>query len=92
MTALDVFALIVLLVMAAVFVGGAILLAMWPGRVARERGHPRADAVAVCGWWGLVTMGILLPVAWIWAYSWPPGGLAKSSDEEVDAEQEGGRS
>ena len=88
MTALDFFALFVLLVMAAVAVGVAVLLAMWPGRVARERGHPRADAVAVCGWWGLVTMGILLPVAWIWAYSWPPGGIAKAS--EAEAEREGG--
>jgi len=88
MTALDVFALVILLVMVAVFVGGAILLAMWPGRVARERGHPRADAVAMCGWWGLATMGILLPVAWIWAYSWPPGGIANAS--EAGAERKAG--
>lgn len=82
MTALDVFALIVLMVLlgAAIFV--AWILASSPGRIARERGHPRADAVAVCGWWGLLTLGILLPVAWIWAYAWPLGGLPHGESRE----------
>ena len=85
MTALDVFALIVLMVLlgAALFV--AWILAASPGRIARERGHPRADAVAVCGWWGLITLGILLPVAWIWAYSWPLGGLPQGGSGESGA-------
>jgi len=42
---------------------------MMPGRIARERHHPQADAISVCGWWGLVTLGILLPLAYIWAYT-----------------------
>ena len=86
MTGLDVFALIVLLVLLAAVVAGAWFLAAWPGRIARERGHPSADAIAVCGLWGLLTMGILLPLAWIWAYTWPPGGLAqKTESSEADA-------
>ncbi len=89
-TALDVFALIVLLVLLGAVVGVTFLLAAWPGRVARERGHPSADAIAVCGWWGLVTLGILLPLAWIWAYTWPPGGLAAREEgaAEDDAAKE----
>lgn len=82
MTALDVFALIVLCVLAASIIGGALALAAWPGRIARERGHPSADAVAVCGWWGLATMGILLPLAWVWAYTWPPGGVVAAEGAE----------
>ena len=85
-TGLDVFALIVLLVLLGSVVAGALFLAMWPGRVARERGHPSADAIAVCGWWGLVTMGILLPLAWIWAYTWPPGGVAALDEGEAQGE------
>lgn len=77
MTGLDVFALIVLMVLFGTALFAAWVLAAWPGRIARERGHPSADAVAVCGWWGLLTLGILLPIAWIWAYTWPPGGLPR---------------
>ena len=87
-TGLDIFALIVLLVLLATVVGGAVALAMWPGRVARERGHPQADAIAVCGWWGLVTLGILLPLAWIWAYTWPPGGLPRGEDASDPGDEE----
>ena len=87
MTGLDVFALIILGVLLAVIVGGALALAILPGRIARERGHPSADAIAVCGWWGLLTMGILLPLAWIWAYTWPPGGLAEPNPTDAETEQ-----
>ena len=69
MTWLDVFALIVLLVLAATGIAVWVLMGMYPGKIARERKHPQADAIAVCGWWGVITFGLLLPVAWIWAYS-----------------------
>jgi hypothetical protein len=65
---LDYFALGVLLVLCATMVGGLITLGYMPGRIARGRKHPQADAVAVCGWVGLLTFGVLLPVAYIWAY------------------------
>ena len=71
MTGLDIFALVILVVLAACIVGGLVLLGMMPGRIARKRGHPQADAIGVCGWWGLLTLGILLPVAYIWAYTAP---------------------
>ena len=49
MTGLDVFALIVLLVILVAVVCGALALAILPGRIARERGHPSADAISVVG-------------------------------------------
>jgi hypothetical protein len=72
---LNIFALIVLLVLLALVVGVLIWLGMMPGRIARRRNHPQADAINVCGWWGLITMGLLLPVAWIWAYTNPDANL-----------------
>lgn len=66
---LDWFALIVLLVSVLTVLIAVVLLGMLPGRIARQRKHPQAEAIAVCGWWGLLTMGLLLPVAWIWAYT-----------------------
>jgi amino acid transporter len=71
MNALDIFALIVLIVLAAAVIAIWAILGMMPGRIARERNHPQAEAINVCGWWGVITMGLLLPLAWIWAYTKP---------------------
>ena len=77
---LDYFALavLVILVMAAVTIW--ILLGVMPGRIARDRNHPQADAIRICGWWGMLTLGLLLPVAYIWAYSNPRWRDASRSD------------
>ena len=68
---LDYFALAVLFILATAGVVICVLLGIMPGRIARDRNHPQADAISVCGWWGVLTMGLLLPVAYIWAYSNP---------------------
>jgi hypothetical protein len=68
---LDYFALAVLLILGAAGVVIWVLLGIMPGRIARDRNHPQADAIGVCGWWGVLTMGLLLPLAYIWAYSNP---------------------
>ena len=67
------FALFVLLVLAATVIAAWVVLGMMPGRAARRRHHPQADAIAVCGWWGVITLGLLLPIAYIWAYTNVPG-------------------
>ncbi len=69
MSALDIFALIVLLVLLGAVIGVWVFLGMLPGKIARSRNHPQAEAINVCGWWGVITLGILLPVACIWAYT-----------------------
>ena len=76
MSALDAFALLVLLVLASAAVAAWVLLGVMPGKIARRRNHPQADAINVCGWWGVLTMGLLLPLAFIWAYTKtsPTGG------------------
>lgn len=68
---LDYIGLLVLLVLGISFIGGLVLLGMMPGRIASARNHPQSDAICACGWWGLLTMGLLLPIAYIWAYSKP---------------------
>ena len=69
MSGLDIFALVVLLVLVLAGIAGWVILALLPGRIARARKHPQADAINVCGWWGALTMGLLMPVAFIWAYT-----------------------
>ena len=69
MSLLDVFALFVLVVLLLAGVLAWVLLGMMPGKIARSRKHPQADAIGVCGWWGVITLGLLLPIAYIWAYT-----------------------
>jgi hypothetical protein len=70
MGGLGIFALIVLLVMIASIIYAVIWLAMWPGKVAHERGHTQAEAINVAGWLGILT-GIVWILAMIWAYTVP---------------------
>lgn len=66
MTGLDIFSLIVLIVLLVAVVAVWVILGMLPGQIARSRNHPQADAINMCGWWGVFTMGILMPLAFIW--------------------------
>ncbi len=91
MTALDVFALFVLFVLLLTAVGVWVVLGMLPGRIARQRNHPQAQAISVCGWWGVITLGILMPLAFIWAYTnpqaWsPPEETAPKPEEPENKE------
>jgi len=61
---------------------------MLPGRIARDRQHPQADAISVCGWWGVITMGLLLPLAYIWAYTSPRNGNQKIGEAATPEEGE----
>jgi Protein of unknown function (DUF3302) len=57
MSGLDIFAWIVLIVLAASAVGVFCIAGWLPGHIAKTRGHPWADAVRAAGW-----------IALIWAY------------------------
>lgn len=68
MSGLDIFAWIVLIVLAASTVFVIVFMAMWPGMVARRRNHPWAEAVSVGGWVTLFLGFVLWPAVLIWAY------------------------
>lgn len=72
MTGLDIFTFVVMLVLlvaAGVFIK---ILGALPGKIARSRAHPQAEAINVCGWLGILTLGLAWPVALIWAYTRSP--------------------
>ncbi|MCK5662217.1 MAG: DUF3302 domain-containing protein [Thiotrichaceae bacterium] len=66
---LNVFALIILFVLLIAGLGVVIGLGIMPGKIAKNRNHPQAEAIQVCGLFGVLSMGILLPLAFIWAYT-----------------------
>ena len=65
---LDIFAWIVLIVLALSTVAVVVFLAMLPGMIAKKRGHPWTEGVTVAGWVTLFLGFVLWPVVLIWAY------------------------
>lgn len=65
MTALDVAALLILVVVGLAVIGLLVLLAIVPGRIAQRRQHPQTDAIRVTGY-----LGILLAPLWVLAFIW----------------------
>jgi hypothetical protein len=72
MSGLDIFAWVVLIVLIATALVAFIILAMLPGKIARQRAHPQAEAINVAGWLGALAMGVFWPLALIWAYTRSP--------------------
>lgn len=86
---LDIFALVVMLVILAAVIWLVVLLGPLPGRIARDRSHPQADAIHVLGWIGLITLGVAWLVALVWAYTRPFGDAAlRARVSELEEELE----
>jgi hypothetical protein len=78
--AFDVIAFVVFAVLLAVAVIIVVSLGQLPGRIARQRGHPQAAAINAASWLGVATLGLLWPLAFIWAFLKP---LPVASKQEV---------
>jgi len=81
MSGLDLFAWIVLVVLAASTVFVIVFMAMWPGMVARRRHHPWAEAVSIGGWITLFLGFVLWPIVLTWAYVDVPAKPGHPSSE-----------
>jgi len=68
---LDVIAFAVFAVLIAVTIVIIVFLGQLPGRLARQRGHAQAAAINVAGWLGVATLGLLWPLALVWAFVTP---------------------
>jgi hypothetical protein len=68
MSFIDIFSWIVLIVVIAIILAVFVALGMMPGRIARRRGHPWAEAVAVGSWATLIFGLVFWPLVLIWAY------------------------
>lgn len=69
--ALWILAFLVLLLVIGLAIAAVIVLAMLPGRIARRRSHPQAEAINVLSWLGILSFGVLWVVAMAWAYMRP---------------------
>ncbi len=69
--------LIVLTVLAGVVV---VILGTLPGKIAKRRNHPQAEAINVASWLSIITVG-LWPFVLIWAYIRPGEPSAVTNSE-----------
>jgi len=90
MTMLDVFSLIVLAMLLITIIVIIGILGALPGRIARGRNHPQADATAVGGWLGLLFGGIFWPVVMVWAYM-RSGHQLQTPDTSQERVEESGK-
>ena len=81
---LNIFALIILIAVAAFVVYLLFVLGGLPGRIARQRHHRQAAAINVMGWLGLLTLGVVWAVALVWAYVTPKPLPHDPTSEEVE--------
>ena len=79
MTKVGFFILFILVTIAALVF---IELAGMPGRDARKRGHPDAEAIALLGWLGLPLGGLGWLVAMVWARYRPTRAKVVDTPEE----------
>jgi hypothetical protein len=68
MSFIDYFAWFVLFVLFASVVAIFVAMAVAPGRIAKKRNHPWAQAVEIAGWVTLIFGFVLWPLSLIWAY------------------------
>ena len=69
MSGIDIFAILVLIVITVSIVYVFVFLGLLPGKIARERNHPHAEAIGIGSWLGLLFGGLLWAVILIWAYT-----------------------
>ncbi len=80
---LNILTIVVMIVLVALT--GVILayLGMLPGKIAKGRNHPQAEAINVASWLGIITLGVLWPFALIWAYIRPREQSAVEGSEKL---------
>ena len=58
-------------VMAILFLALVVII-VWlgslPGKIARNRNHPQADAINAASWIGLALAGVGWPIAFVWSF------------------------
>lgn len=68
MSALDILAWLVLIIVFVSAIGVICIAGALPGYIAKSRNHPWADAVRAAGWITLLCGFVLWPLALIWAF------------------------
>ncbi len=82
--------LILLIITIALALYVVWFVASMPGRIADERGHPKADAIRVGGWATLIFGIVGWPWVLMWAYAHPAPEVPADALAKPAAEADGG--
>lgn len=85
---LEIFALVVLFVLAAAAIAILVVLGNLPGNMARAAEHPQAEAIMMLGWVGLVTGGLGWLLALVWVKYRPESSTAELEQRVEALEQQ----
>ena len=90
MSFFDIFAWVVLILLSGTVLTLIVFLGLWPGKVAKERHHPQAEAIAIGSWLTLLLGLVLWPLVVIWAYMKPEqsGGACENRLASLEARLE----
>jgi hypothetical protein len=55
-------------IITTLFVSMVVVIGSLPGKIATARKHPQANAINVASWISLLTLGLLWPIAFVWAF------------------------
>ncbi len=80
----DVFAWVVLLLLVSMGMGVIVFLGIWPGKVARARNHPQAEAIAIGSWLTLLLGFVFWPIVVIWAHMRPTEAAGGDGNDDRD--------
>ncbi len=69
---MEIFALIIIFILATASIWLVVVIGNLPGRLARDNDHPQSEAIAMLGWLGLVFGGVGWLIAMVWACFKPP--------------------
>ena len=85
MTGVDYFAWFVFVVIIVSAVGVFVAMGGLPGKIAKQRKHPQAEAINAAGWLGLLfSFGIIWLLALVWALAKPVGQLSEAGASEPE--------
>ena len=87
MDTLGFIALLMLVLLAALICVLVWFLGGLPGRIAKSRNHPYAQAITVGGWTTLLFAGVGWPFVLMWAYIVPRNGILKREALEAGLRQ-----
>lgn len=65
----DYMAFVVFGIIISLFVSVVVVIGSLPGKIAERRNHPQAKAINVAAWISLLTLGVLWPIVFVWAFT-----------------------
>ncbi len=80
MDVLYIFTFLVFGVLLATLIALIVVFGTLPAKIARKRNHSQAEAINVASWIGILTFGVLWPVALVWAYYRPASVSVDGAD------------